>query len=177
MATTKLSQQPSLDPNGTTIVVTGASGFIASHIINEALLLGYHVRGTARSKDKAEKTKSIFCKSHPENYDCVVVKDMVEDVGGIESAVKGVDVVIHVASDTTFSDDPKQVVDGVVKGTRNFLEASKKAGSVKRFVLTSSSTAALCELSSSARFVMDVLINARSAEAKHRAHGDHQDLE
>lgn len=34
------------------VLVTGASGFIASHVINELLRKGYNVVGTVRSLDK-----------------------------------------------------------------------------------------------------------------------------
>lgn len=40
------------------VLVTGASGFVASHLIKQLLEQGrYHVRGTVRSKKKQEKVK------------------------------------------------------------------------------------------------------------------------
>lgn len=47
------------------------------------------------------------------------------------------------ASDVSFSSDPQAVIPKVVKGVLNALEAASKHSSVKRFVLTSSSSAAL----------------------------------
>lgn len=141
MSSTKLFEKPVLDPSSTTILVTGASGYIGANIVREALDLGYHVRGTARSQEKADNTKKSF-KNHP-NYTAVIVPDFVHPSAAIDESVKGIDAVILVASDTSFNDDPKVVVDGVVAGTLNFLRAAAKEPSVKRFVLTSSSMAAL----------------------------------
>lgn len=60
-----------------------------------------------------------------------------------DEAVQGCDAVIHVASDTTFSPDPNKVIKPTVDGVLSILHSAAEAGSVKRFVLTSSSTAAL----------------------------------
>lgn len=141
MATTKILEKPVLDPSSTTILVTGASGYIGANIIQEALDLGYSVRGTARSQEKADNTKKVF-KTHP-NYSTTIVQGFVSPSAEIDESVKGIDAVILVASDTSFSEDPGQVIDGVVAGTLNFLRAAAKEPSVKRFVLTSSSAAAL----------------------------------
>jgi len=35
-----------------TVLVTGATGFIANHIVLQLLNMGYQVRGTARTKNK-----------------------------------------------------------------------------------------------------------------------------
>lgn len=136
----KLLKQPFLNPSRTTILVTGASGFIGSHVVNEALLLGYSVRGTARSQQKADATSKLFNNS---KYSTAIVTDFTHDTAGINAAVKDVDAIIHVASDMTFSEDVSAVVGGVVKGVKLFLDAASKEPRVKRFVLTSSSTAAL----------------------------------
>lgn len=137
----KLLREPSLPPSSTLILVTGASGHIASNIVREALELGYHVRGTARTTKKCETTVAEH-NSHP-NYTTAVVSDYSHPSDEIDAAVKGVDSIIHVASDTTFSDDADHVIGTVVAGTENFLRAAAKEPSVKRFTLTSSSAAAL----------------------------------
>jgi nucleoside-diphosphate-sugar epimerase len=60
-------------PKGSTILVTGASGFIGSHVVQEALHAGYKVVGTARSEEKAQNTKKIF--NNDPNYSTAIVKD------------------------------------------------------------------------------------------------------
>lgn len=136
-----LLQKPYLDPSSTLVLVTGASGHIASNIIKEALDLGYHVRGTARTQDKCDNTAKEHG-NHP-NYTTAIVSDFSHPSAEIDNAVKGVDSVIHVASDTTFSEDADKIINSVVRGTENFLWAAAKEPKVKRFTLTSSSTAAL----------------------------------
>ncbi|UPL02618.1 hypothetical protein LCI18_013552 [Fusarium solani-melongenae] len=110
-------------PQGSLILVTGASGFIASNFIVEALEAGYRVRGTARSADKVQKTRDIF---NSPNYDGIV----------------GVDAVVHMASPLTFDPDPSKVVVPAMKGATSILRSAKKEPKIKRFVFTSSSQAA-----------------------------------
>ena len=43
------------------VLVTGASGFIATHVIKQLLEQGnYHVRGTVRSKKREDKVQTIL---------------------------------------------------------------------------------------------------------------------
>lgn len=137
----KLLREPFLAPSSTLILVTGASGHIASNIVREALSLGYKVRGTARTSDKCNKTVAEH-HNNP-NYSTAVVSDYSHPSDEIDAAVEGVDSIIHVASDTTFSEDADHVIGTVVAGTENFLRAAAKEPKVKRFTLTSSSSAAM----------------------------------
>ena len=127
-------------PKGSLILVTGASGFIGAHVVNEALQAGYKVRGTSRSEEKAEYTKKIF-KQNP-NYSTAIVTD-VQREGIFDDAVKDCDAVIHMATDTSFDPDPNQVVKHTVAGVLSILRSAARMPSVKRFVLTSSSAAVL----------------------------------
>ncbi|KAG8164167.1 hypothetical protein KVR01_006085 [Diaporthe batatas] len=137
----KLLREPALAPSSTLILVTGASGYIGSNIVREALSLGYRVRGTARTSEKCKATVAQH-DGHP-NYSTAVVSDYSHPSDEIDAAVKGVDSIIHAASDTTFSEDADFVISTVVAGTEHFLRAAAKEPSVKRFTLTSSATAAL----------------------------------
>ncbi|KAK5082037.1 hypothetical protein LTR05_007179 [Lithohypha guttulata] len=143
MTSTQILKEPFLNPACTTILVTGASGYIASHIVNEALLLGYSVRGTARTQEKATKTHKTF-QDNP-RYSTVIVSDFGHASQEVDNAVKGVNAIVHVAADMTFSGKPESI-QGVVRGTELLLQAAAKEESVRRFVLTSSSTAALLPL-------------------------------
>ncbi|CAK4035003.1 Aldehyde reductase 2 [Lecanosticta acicola] len=126
--------------HGSLILVTGASGYIGSHVVNEALAAGFRVRGTARTHAKAEHTKKIF--GHNPNYSTAIAADFSHE-GAFDEAVQEVDAVIHVASDTTFDPDPNKVVKPTVAGVLSILRSAAKTPSVKQFVLTSSSSAAL----------------------------------
>jgi nucleoside-diphosphate-sugar epimerase len=127
-------------PKGSLILVTGASGYIGSHVVNEALEAGYKVRGTARSQEKCESTKKAF--NNNPNYATAIVADFQVE-SAFDEAMKGCSAVIHVASDMTFGADPNKVVTPVVAGTKSILRSATKHSSVKRFVLTSSSCAVL----------------------------------
>lgn len=130
-------------PQGSTVLVTGVNGFIGSHIADQFLNLGYKVRGTTRSPVKNAWIKSLFHNKYaPEQFELVGVPDM----GGPDAftqAVKGVAAVIHTATIFTLDPNPHNVIPGTVAGTVNALEAAAQEPSVKRFVLTSSSLAAL----------------------------------
>ncbi|OCK81425.1 NAD(P)-binding protein [Lepidopterella palustris CBS 459.81] len=125
-------------PKNSLILVTGATGYIASNIIAEALSIGYRVRGTIRSQSKANETAKVF--SSP-RYETAIVSDMASP-GAFDEAVKGVDAIIHTASVMSFSPNPHDVVLATVAGAAGILASAAKEKSVKRFVYTSSSTAA-----------------------------------
>jgi uncharacterized protein YbjT (DUF2867 family) len=72
-----------------TILVTGASGYVAAHVIRQFLEAGYKVRGTVRSESTASKVKKVHEK-YCENVSTVIVKDIAVP-GAFDEAVKGVD--------------------------------------------------------------------------------------
>ena len=115
--TNSLPQQPALPPSSTTILVTAVTGFVASHIISQALDLGYTVRGTARTLEKAEAFKTVY--GNHSNYFPVVVPDFAVASTEIDEAVKGVDSITHVDSDVSLSPNPNQVIPVMVKNTLN----------------------------------------------------------
>ncbi|MGZ3477693.1 MAG: NAD-dependent epimerase/dehydratase family protein, partial [Polyangiales bacterium] len=112
-----------------TILVTGANGFIASHIVELLLAKGHRVRGTVRSANK-EKARA--------GLELVEAELLAE--GAFDRAAEGCDAVIHTASPYVLDakDPQKDLVDPAVHGTRNVLSACKKSKSVKRVVVTSS---------------------------------------
>ena len=127
-------------PKGSLILVTGATGFIGANVVYEALQAGYKVRGTSRSKGSAAKLEASI--DHHPNYSTAIVPDVSVE-GAWDDAVKDVDSIIHMATDTSFEADPNIVVTATEEGVRNILRSAAKVPSVKRFVLTSSSASAL----------------------------------
>ncbi|TKA65606.1 hypothetical protein B0A55_09897 [Friedmanniomyces simplex] len=128
---------------GSTVLVTGANGFIASHVVNQLLLAGYAVRGTVRSPARAQWMHDLFDPQYgADRFETVVVPDMVAD-GAFDAAVKGVSGIVHLASVLTFSNEYEAVVPPTVKGALNVLMSASKEAGVRSIVYTSSSTAAL----------------------------------
>ena len=118
------------------VLVTGASGFIALHCIDQLLKAGHSVRGTLRTMSRA----SEVCEAVGEFSDRLefAYADLTGDDGWIEATV-GCEYVLHTASPVP-RDDPEHEADLIIPardGTIRVLTAAKAAG-VKRVVLTSS---------------------------------------
>ncbi|KAI8631795.1 aldehyde reductase [Xylariaceae sp. FL1651] len=134
--------QPAI-PKGSTVLITGANGFIGSNIADQFLKLGYKVRGTTRDTQKSAWVNKLFDHKYgPGSFELVAVPDMEAD-GAYDEVVKGVSAVVHTATNYTMNPNPHEVVPGSIAGTVNALKAAAKTPSVKRFVLTSSSASAL----------------------------------
>ncbi|KAK0944929.1 hypothetical protein LTR29_003520 [Friedmanniomyces endolithicus] len=128
---------------GSTVLVTGANGYIATHVVDQLLRAGYKVRGTVRSCSKAEwMHKLLDLQYGPGTFETVIVPDMVAD-GAFDEAVKSVSGIVHLATIATFSDKYEEVVPPTIKGALNILESARKEPGVKSLVYTSSSSAAL----------------------------------
>ncbi|CAE6401041.1 unnamed protein product [Rhizoctonia solani] len=121
-----------------TVLVTGASGFIAVWVVKTFLEAGYSVRGTVRSTPKGDYLVDLF-KSYGDKFQYVIVEDIAKE-GAFDEAVKGVDAVAHTASPFHFqADDPQTLIEPAVKGTIEVLASVHKyAPTVQRIVITSS---------------------------------------
>ncbi|ORY53991.1 aldehyde reductase 2 [Leucosporidium creatinivorum] len=134
---------PSVLPAGSTVLVTGANGLVASHTIEQILKAGYKVRGTARSAEKLAGLKKRWDSEYGvDKFEIAVVEDLLAD-GALDEALKGVSGVAHIASVVNFGIKREDVVIPTVNMTLNVLKSAAKFPEVKRVVLTSSSAAAL----------------------------------
>src|SRR5687767_556970 len=124
------------------ILVTGATGFIASHVVAQLLAKDHRVRATVRSKKKAKEMALLEALPGARERLEIVEADLVAE-GSFDAACVGVHAVIHTASPYVLdAEDPQRdLVDPAVKGTLNVLRAAKKTASVKRVVVTSSMAA------------------------------------
>ena len=137
------------------ILLTGASGFVATHVLNSLLLHGLSVRGTVRNEASGEKLRKIH--AHHLNGDnsrltFAIVKDVAQD-GAFKEAVTDVDGVIHTASPFTVEveDNERDLLFPAINGTTEILKAVKAyAPQVKRVVITSS-FASIIDMSKGAR--------------------------
>lgn len=76
-------------PKGSWIIVTGANGYVASHVIDQLLRLGYNARGTVRDAEKSSWLTQYFSKKFPDaKFQLVEVKDLT-DVAALEKAAEG----------------------------------------------------------------------------------------
>ncbi|KAK6002548.1 hypothetical protein QM012_001298 [Aureobasidium pullulans] len=125
---------------GSLILITGVTGYIGAHLADQLLLRGYKVRGAVRKP--AEWLLQIFDSKYGKgNFETWFVADLTDEEA-LSKAMQGVSGVAHVASDVSFSPDPNVVIPIAVNLATTALKAAAKASSVRRFVLTSSSTAA-----------------------------------
>ncbi len=111
-----------------TYLITGATGFVGSHVADLATQRGITVRALARPTADLSHLKSIGAE---------IVPGDLSDPAAVAKAVEGVDVVIHAAAkvgDWGPADDYRKVN---VEGLRNLLEAVK-GKKLKRFVHVSS---------------------------------------
>ncbi|CAH1782169.1 unnamed protein product, partial [Owenia fusiformis] len=123
------------------VLVTGASGFIASHIIKQLQTSGYRVRGTVRSLENEAKIKPLkeLCPDAEHQLELVEADLLKPETW--ESAVKDCNYVIHTASpfpNQVVKDPETELIQPAVEGTTNVLKAIQAGKTVKRVVITSS---------------------------------------
>ncbi|KAJ7457489.1 hypothetical protein FB451DRAFT_1098187 [Mycena latifolia] len=117
------------------IFVTGASGFLGSHVVLQLLEKGYRVRVAARGA-KADNLKAIYA-SYGDQFETVKITDIARDT--FSEALVGVDAVIHLASPLPGQLEPAALLATAIEGTLNTIVQAEKAG-IKRMVVTSSIT-------------------------------------
>lgn len=125
---------------GKTCLVTGADGFIGSHLVEALLAHGAQVRAFVFYNSfnswgwldhLAPETKARID----------VFPGDIRDPNGVETAMKGCDMVFHLAAliAIPFSyHSPDSYVDTNIKGTLNVLQAARKTG-VTKLIVTSTS--------------------------------------
>lgn len=78
------------------VLVTGASGFIATHIVDQALRAGYAVRGTVRSQGTPDRVHETFSE-YMNLLELVVIPDFTAPYA-LDEAVHDVICVIYTAN-------------------------------------------------------------------------------
>jgi uncharacterized protein YbjT (DUF2867 family) len=109
------------------ILVTGATGFVGSHLVKGLVGAGHSVKALSRDAASAGRIEGPGVK--------VAVGD-VSDVESLTRAAEGCDIVIHLVG--IIQEGPGFTFESVhVQGTRNMIEAAKCAGGVKHFIYQS----------------------------------------
>ena len=134
---------------GTKVLVTGADGFIGSHLTESLVRLGYQVRAFVMYN--SFNSWGWLDQAAPEiKANLEVFAGDVRDPNGVREAMRGCDKVLHLAALIAIPysyHSPDTYVDTNVKGTLNVLQAARDLG-VARVVHTSTS-----EVYGTARFV------------------------
>ena len=136
----------------TTVLITGASGYIGKHTTLQLLNQGYKVRASVRSFSKSAEVKNavkphLLDSSDLDSRLTFVELDLEKD-SGWDAALKGIDVLMHTASPFPIASpkDENELIRPAVDGTLRALKAAKNAG-VNRVILTSSNAAVYgCDL-------------------------------
>lgn len=116
------------------VLVTGATGFIGAHVVDNLLRRGIKVRAATRSLKKGEQLRAAR-PQYSSLLDIVQVGDFSDaETPSLAEAVKGVTGVIHVASPFSYSttDNEKELILPAIAGVRAILEAAEQEKSVKR---------------------------------------------
>lgn len=124
----------------TKVCVTGACGFIGSHLVERLVAEGAHVRAFVYYNSF---NRWGWLDSLPSEVlsKIEVMTGDIRDPHGVREAMKGVDIVFHLAAliAIPFSyHSPDSYVDTNVKGTLNILQAARDLGT-KRVLVTSTS--------------------------------------
>ncbi|MEM8668049.1 MAG: NAD-dependent epimerase/dehydratase family protein [Planctomycetota bacterium] len=125
------------------VLVTGATGYVAGHIIKRLLEAGVTVHASVRDPDRAEKLKYLNeLASNAPGEIRYFQSDLLQE-GSYADAMNGCSIVFHTASPFTMdvTDPQKELVDPAKLGTRNVLQEASRQESVHRVVLTSSCVA------------------------------------
>ena len=125
------------------VTVTGASGYIGSHVVANLLARGRDVRATVRDASDPIRVDHLKELDIAEGGSLEIVEMDLFDTSSVNAAIAGCTDLIHTAAAVRISakDNQKQIVDPSVTGTRNVVTAIDAAGTVERFVHTSSTAA------------------------------------
>lgn len=138
-----------MDLAGKKILVTGADGFIGSHLVEHLVSLGHDVR--AFTYYNSFNSWGWLDESPAEVRNAIeVFAGDIRDPYGVKAAMTGCDVVLHLAALIAIPysyHSPDTYIDTNVKGTLNIVQAARELG-VERVVHTSTS-----EVYGTARFV------------------------
>jgi len=122
-----------MDWSKTNILVTGAGGFIASHLVEELIQRGASVRAFVRYNSRGDI--GLLSQLEPKDLKAIeVIAGDLRDLPAVQQAVKGVDLIFHLGALIAIPYSylhPAEVVETNVIGTLNILLAARGLGIAK----------------------------------------------
>ena len=129
-----------MEVNNTKILVTGADGFIGSHLVETLVDEGYTVKAFVYYNSfNSWGWLDTFPKEKLKKIE--IFSGDIRDPNGVRTAMKGVDIVFHLAALIAIPysyHSPDSYVDTNIKGTLNILQAAKDL-QIERVLVTSTS--------------------------------------
>jgi dTDP-glucose 4,6-dehydratase len=126
---------------GKTVVVTGAGGFIGSHLVEHLVREGATVRAMLRYTSRGQRGSLDLVPDDVMSNVALTMGD-VRDFDAVREICRGADAMFHLAAliGIPYSyEHPQEVIDTNVGGTSNVLLAAKELGTLECIVLTSTS--------------------------------------
>ena len=122
------------------VLVTGASGYIASWIVKGLLEQGRTVHGSVRDISQKDKVAHLYeLAAQTPGTLHLFEADLLQE-GSFQEAMAGCELVMHTASpfQLKVKNPQRELVDPALRGTRNVLLTADATETVKKVVLTSS---------------------------------------
>ena len=125
------------------VFITGATGFIGSHVVAQNLEAGHRVRLSVRKESQIDGLKSLYSR-YVDSIEFLVVPDL-STSDAFKSALQNVVYIFHLASPMPGkgSDFKTDYLLPAEQGTISLLNAARATSTVKRVVITSSVLALL----------------------------------
>lgn len=118
--------KPKDEDSHSTVLVTGATGFLGTRLVELLIQRGYTVRALARKLSNIEKLKSLQSE---------IYFGDVADFESLKSTFKGVDIVVHAAADTAGNEDDSKL--STIQGAKNVIDLCQQY-KIKKLVYISS---------------------------------------
>ena len=110
------------------ILVTGAAGYVGSHVVHELVKNGYYVRALVRELSRTEEIEKLGVQ---------LVYGDVRDLSSLIKATEEMDIVVHLAAASRGTQG--FVLDSCVEGTKNVAEAARIGGAERVIYMSSMS--------------------------------------
>ncbi|KAI6215653.1 NAD dependent epimerase/dehydratase family protein [Aphelenchoides besseyi] len=134
-----MSQLKNYENDDPIVLVTGASGYVALHCVQQLLQQGYRVRGTVRSLKNSSKCGPLRAMQNADRLLVLVEADLM-NAQDWPKVIDGCTFILHVASPWPIVADESTVTTAIT-GTMNVLKTAANCQSVRKIVLTSSCAA------------------------------------